>query len=59
MIYPIIQLLSGYSLKDAWTLWKTKLRLFNPRTYEMLRLIKWWSIVQCEKIALWINKKIT
>ena len=59
MIYPITQLLTGRSLKETWTLWKTKLRLFNPQTYELLRYIKWYCIVQYEKLRALINSKTT
>ena len=57
MIYPITQLLAGHSLKETYILWKTKLRLFNPKTYELLRYIKWFIILQYEKFLSLINKK--
>lgn len=56
MIYPITQLMTGHSLSETWTLWKLKLSLFNPRTYDRLRFVKWWCVLQYERLAAMINR---
>ena len=45
MIYPIRCMLGGFTFCQSMELWKQKLQLFNPRTYEVLMFIKLkWQI---------------
>ena len=39
MVYPVRCMMSGFTFRESMTLWKQKLQLFNPRTYEVLMFI--------------------
>ncbi len=39
MPYPLYWFLCGFTLREVFELWKYKLKLFNPRTYEIFMII--------------------
>lgn len=49
-------LMQGFTLKEAFELYKFKLKLFNTRTYNVLKLIYLWLVIQKAKLANLKNK---
>ena len=47
--------MGGFSLKQSFELWKLKLKLFNPKTYDAMRYVWYWCRVQALKIAIFFG----
>lgn len=56
MVYMVRCLMGGFSLKQSFELWKLKLKLFNPKTYDAMRYLWYWCRIQALKIAIFFDK---
>ena len=51
--------MGGFTVRQSFELWKQKLRLFNPKTYDVLRYIWYWIRIQFLKIAIFFGHQPT
>ena len=58
MVYYCKFLMMGFSPSEAWQLWKYKLRLFNTRTYNIMKYCWLKFVILREKIRLKYQKDL-
>ena len=56
MVYMVRCMMGGFTVRQSFELWKQKLRLFNPKMYDVLRYIWYWTRIQFLKIAIFFDK---